>query len=202
MTIIRALMLRTLCLAVLGLPSASSAGAAIPALDRTFSTSGHPKANRLAITLQLPASWVWKEASRPHVVQTFADSAANRNCNLLVRSLPNVVARKDVAAAIEEMGVGTALPAGLALVRKAATNLDGLPAVMAVSTGTFSSGGLEMTAMVSQFATIYRGDFIALTCTSRLSGANDGERMREDSTLYSLIANSLVITNQWTDKTW
>jgi hypothetical protein len=198
---IRALALRTLCAAALGLQAVPSAVAAIPALDKVFSSAGHPKADGLSVTLRLPASWVWKEGTRPHVVHSFGEAGTGRNCNLIVRRLPDPVARKDVAATLDDMAIGSELPAGLTLMRKAATTLDGLPAQTVVSSGTVSSGGIEIAAMAAQFATIYRQDFIILTCLSRLAGADDRQRMREDSTLYSLVANSLVIENQWTDRT-
>jgi hypothetical protein len=178
------------------IPRASSADS-----YTSFSTEGHPKAQGLGITLKNPSSWVAREGERPHIVKKFVDSENGQICLLTIAKLP-----AGIPYAISEFqhsDLIDALPEGAEFLFGALTKLDSLPAMQIGYKMTQEQAGTPITTYGVMYATAYDRKIIQMICgVFALSDTPSlRHRFSKYQPLYQIVANSLVVQNQWSSST-
>ena len=167
-----------------------------------FSTTKHPKALGLNITLRYPVSWNAREGNRPNVVQNFRNTSNDgfAGCSLLIIASPEIISKADALAAVEAKTLRKSVPSNAIFIFSKTTKLDGLPAGILAYKLTQQYAGLELTSYFQDYITFYDNKLIQLTCS--VGDQSDSRELSDRFEAYSqsvflLIAGSMVVQNQW-----
>lgn len=99
---------------------------------RTFKVDGHPKAKGAKFSIEIPASWEWKEGKRPNIVQLFGGGLQNGlipYAEIMVKNFSDskrgAFAELTAKEASDPQNLQGFIPKGAKYVRSGITNLDG-----------------------------------------------------------------------------
>jgi hypothetical protein len=106
---------------------------AIPNSDlKKFTVNGHPKAKGAKFSIEMPASWEWKEGKRPNIVQLFGGGLQNGlipYAEIMVKKFSDskrgAFAELTAKEASNPQNLQGFIPKGAKYVRSGITNLDG-----------------------------------------------------------------------------
>ncbi len=169
----------------------------------TFDTASRDKSKGLDLTLRYPMSWEAKEGRRPNIVQVFV-SKNGRGEESIVFGVKEISLSDgqlyDSSELFSDESIQDMLPPYSTFVSANRINLDGQPGcVVEFDTQQQTAVG-DIVSINTQYITYYDGKLIYILCSlSALGPERDqlNERHKKYAQLFKLIANSLVIRNQY-----
>jgi len=172
-----------------------------------FRTKAHPKAHGLDIQVEYPKSWKLREGKRPHVVQFFRSQNGHGAVmmSLLIQSLPDEVAKEltneDLKTLFADKNeIESMAPEGAKVLNSKSIVLDNQNGAMLVFEIETQRLDLKQKMLSHQYMTMYDKKFIILNLAARdTKGDTEGlnEIFQKHEKLFWLIANSLIIQNQY-----
>ena len=172
-----------------------------------YRTKGHPKAKGLDVQIEYPKSWKPREGKRPHVVQFFRSQNGHGAVmmSLLIQSLPDEVAKeltnKDLKTLFADKNeIESMAPEGAKVLNSKSIVLDNQNGAMLVLEIEKQRLDLKQKMLSHQYMTMYDKKFIILNLAVRdTKGDTEGlnEIFQKHKKLFWLIANSLIIQNQY-----
>ena len=194
---------------------------------QSFTSKDHPKAKGLEVELVVPRSWTQHEGRRPNVVQvlrshpaqgiasvvvgvrdTVADIEARTGEPMGAEAIRELESRAGGEAMIEEALLDAKSSSntrtngeGPTMVQAEKTTLDNLPALHTLETRTIRQTGLSVPVYEHGYLVAYERYTISLVLgfakRPEQSEATFREMHERWRPLLRLIANSLVVQNQW-----
>jgi hypothetical protein len=189
--------------------AAQSADLAREFLDgnrKTFSTDGHPKAKGVNFTIAYPSSWAAAEGERPNIVQKFVSNGGRglESAVIITKELPlppgTVLTKQDLRSLFTLSELRGWVPDGAVFVGAQSTEIEGVPAGILeyVARGERAGVGLQ----IHTWALNFISGKILVQIQFGVSGSAESEhdvsrRMAALKPLFVLIANSIVLPNEW-----
>lgn len=169
-----------------------------------FSSKDNPKAKGLDFHLDLPKSWLAKEANRPNIVQKFISQNGHGSAMImiLVLSLPDVnnVTEEDVKEITRSDEMKDMLPENAQFIDGGFIKIDNLPGYD--QEYKISNMGLdkEVITHTKAYNVYYKNKMISIQCS--VVSPKDEERNTDSifmkyKELFKLVAGSLVVQSQW-----
>ncbi len=171
-----------------------------------FSTKGNPKAKGLTVSLEHPKSWRAMDGDRPNIVQKFVSDSGRglEFATISVRALPSGVTptKDDLDGAFSAEGLKDMVPAGARIIETKRTKIDNQPAGYCVYVLADERANLKMILRVQTYVVYYRGYMIFFAFSVGDSDRKDSgqkleARSRQFAPLYHLMANSIIIHDQY-----
>lgn len=171
-----------------------------------FSTKGNPKAKGVDLSLEYPKSWRAIDGDRPNIVQKFVSDSGRglEFATISVRALPAGVTptKDDIDETFSPEGLKDMVPAGARIVESKRTKIDGQPAGYCAYLLADERATLKMLLRVQNSVVYYRGHVVFVAFTIGDSDAKGSvekveARARQFASLFQLMANSVIIHNQY-----
>jgi hypothetical protein len=173
----------------------------------TYRTKNHPKAKDLNIQIEYPKSWEPREGKRPHIVQFFRSQNGHGivMMSLQINPLPEEVTKnlsEEETANIfnDKSEIEAMAPKGSIVIESKPIIIDNQKGGLLVYEIKQQRLDLVHKMISQQYMTVYKKDFIILNIGLRDTTGND-EKLNKDyqknKKLFWLIANSLIIQNQY-----
>ena len=182
-------------------------------LECKYSTSGHPKARGLVVSVRYPAGWERAERERPHIVQKFSERRANalatRGASILIADVPELAqisedevygelsAMQDPAGEFREM-----FPPGAQILSVRVTKYDGAPGLLCEYVMQSERAGMQLEIRTICHMVFYRGNLIVLECSvGGPAGSPEIPSLFEESrVLFMRMGNSVVLHDKWRER--
>jgi hypothetical protein len=173
---------------------------------KRYRTSGHPKAKGVDLSLEFPKSWRAIEGDRPNVVQKLVSEAGRglEFVTISIRALPSGVTftNKDIDETFSADGLKDMAPAGARIIESRRTKIDNQPAGYCVYLIADERANTKMLLRVQHYAVYYSGYLIFVSFSIGDLDRENAVRMidnkaRQFTPLFQLIANSIIIHNQY-----
>jgi hypothetical protein len=173
----------------------------------TYRTKGHPKAQDLDIQIEYPKSWKPREGKRPHIVQFFRNNYGHGNVmmSLIIRSFPPDIANNLSDKELSDFFVTkdereSMVPEGFKVLNSEPIVLDNQQGSLLILEANLQRMDMKQKFLVHQYTTIYDKKIIMLQLKVRNTTGTDETLTKEyqkNKKLFWLIANSLIIQNQY-----
>ena len=173
-----------------------------------FSTAGHPKAKGVNMSLYYPRSWVAQEGERPNIVQKFVGKGQDALAIALIHiSSPPFPAGTSISPSeLEEIltpdNLKDMLPDGATLISAKSTKIDGLPAGILEYSQRLENAGMTLKGQSISYIFVVGTTMIQFQCSVLSAPTSSSHalasRMDEFKPLFFLMANSIVLADQWT----
>jgi hypothetical protein len=167
----------------------------------TFSSKGHPKAAGLDATFAIPPGWAPTKDGGSNFVVNFQNASAEAYCTFAVVDMGRHFDRAEAERSFIDSGMRGLVPAQANILDVRSFNLNGLPAGKISFAVDQVANGETQHLTLAKFVIASSPWVAALTC-----GAGNSGKARIPSKdfaaylpLFDLIAQSLVIHNQWVD---
>lgn len=165
---------------------------------KKFDAKNHPKAKKINLTIEYPASWVAKEGERPNIVQKFSKKDQSNKfieVSLMIFDVPNETPLNDISC----KDILNEMYKTLKHIKSEKTKLENEEAAWGIFVQENERAGIKIKAKQVIFLVLYKDKLI------QISGAVAGEA--KDQTiekefelylpLFIRIANSLVLQDKW-----
>lgn len=169
-----------------------------------FNSKGNEKAKGLEFHLDLPQSWLAKDANRPNIVQKFISQNGHGSAMImiLVLSSPEFsnLSDKDVKELAQTENMKDMLPQNAQFINGGFIKIDNLP-------GVFQEFKLQQTQIENEllmhtinFNLYYKDKMISVQCSivsTKNEEKNTDSIFMKYKELFKLVAGSLFINSQW-----
>ncbi|MEI6656395.1 MAG: hypothetical protein WCP45_16655 [Verrucomicrobiota bacterium] len=169
-----------------------------------FSTDKHAKAKGLNMTISYPNSWVAKEGNRPNILQKFVSNGGTGTelFMIITKSLPGgaTLSNEEAKALFTEESLKEFLPEGSNFISGRPTKIEGLPAGIVEFSNRTERAGMIIEQHIISYIFCSGSTMVQIQCavTSLPGGKITAkEQMEEMRPLFTLIANSVVLPDQW-----
>jgi hypothetical protein len=174
----------------------------------TFTTEGHPKAKSVNFKISYPNSWAAAEGERPNIVQKFVSEGGNglEMAMIITKELPipagMVVTKEDMRELFAASGLSEMLPAGAEFIDSQSTEIEATPAGILEYRMNGDRAGISL--MIHAWTLNFIYEKILVQVQFQVGGPAGGrkevnQRMAEFKPLFTLMANSIVFPDKWTD---
>ena len=202
-------------LSLLGLIcSATCFGQPIPAEEFVrgdklkFNSKDHPKARGIELSIEYPRSWRALEGERPNILQKFVSESGRglEMAIITIKALPLPVGVTPSKNELEDIfspeGLKEMVPAGGKFIEAKKTKIDNQPAGFFVYLLPMERANLKLLMSIQSYVFYFRGNLVYVAFQV---GEVDGERAassvgvkaRRFAPLYQLMANSIIVHNQY-----
>jgi hypothetical protein len=181
-----------------------------PMLGHQYSTSGHPKAKGLVVTVKYPTGWEAAEGERPNIVQKFSEKRSDgltRMAGLAIHHLPEEMAlipqdelyaelssMKNPAQELKEM-----FPPNTRIMSASVTKYDGAPGLLCVYVMQAERAGCRLEMHTVQHMVFHKGKLLIFECS--VGGLADSPGIpslfQESKRLFIMMGNSIVLQDKW-----
>jgi len=172
---------------------------------KVYKTSNHPKAKNTDWQIRVPMSWKAIEGNRPNIIQKFVSDNGSglQMMLLLVKDIPvpngSIISQEEINNFFSEQEIKSIVPEDGNFISYKKMNFDGFNGGML----EFEQEGkqLDMTNKVRmiQYMFIYKGKLYSLQTMvlSSDSKTDLSDSMQKYFTLFQLVANSIVVNDQY-----
>jgi hypothetical protein len=179
----------------------------VDGFKRVYETKGNAKAKGLNVRITVPLSWALSEGERPNIVQKFKSEGGHGRDEVLIliknMPLPDGFAwkKEDLEETFAPENLVEFVPDGATAIKTKSIVLDGQPAGLLTYEQIIQRLDQKLFLREELFVTAYGNHLLML------QGINGGmldeqdavrERFKKLQPTYSLIANSLVLMDQYT----
>ena len=128
--------------------------------QQKFSSAGHPKSNRLEVTMRLPYSWRQEEADRPNIVSkwTNQDGSGDMVIMMTIMDVGYPVTRDDLDTVVADDDWGWFLPEGSELIEGKVVTLDRQPGVQIDMRSTIEKSRYRRPSAVADICGVHRDE--------------------------------------------
>lgn len=171
----------------------------------TFATRNHAKAKGIDLTISYPSSWAAEEGERPNIVQKFVSEQGHglELGLILIMDLPggSAMSIEEQRSALAPDELRDMLPEGATFLNAKPTKIEGLPAGIVEYSMQMERAGMELFIHAWSIYFIHKDALVSVQF--QVTGQADSrseisDRMTEFRPLFSLIANSIVLPQLWT----
>ena len=179
-------------------------------LGHQYSTSGHPKAKGLVVTVKYPVGWEAAEGERPNIVQKFSEKRSDgltRMAGLAIHHLPEEMARipqDELYAELSSMGnpaqeLKEMFPPNARIMSASVTKYDGAPGLLCVYVMQRERAGFRFEMHTVQHMVFHRGKLLLFECSvGGLAGSTGIPSLfQESQRLFIMMGNSIVLQDKW-----
>ena len=171
-----------------------------------FNTSGHAKAKGLKMTIAYPNSWAAEEGERPNIVQKFVSDGGRglEGALIITKTLPLPPGTKVTEQELKEFFAPAEMkgmvPDGATFLGGKLTKIEGLPAGMIEYSMRQERAGMTIYTRTIAFIFIHGSTMVQLQCFVGALPTTPtalAQRMAEFMPLFTLMANSIVLEDEW-----
>jgi hypothetical protein len=169
----------------------------------TFKTKGHPKSKNTDWQIKVPKSWKAEQADRPNIIQKFTSDygAGNQSIMLMVKELPKgyKLSKEELNDLFTEKEMKEMAIDGGKFISFTKMILDNNVGGMIEYEQTVERLDFEMKIRMVQFMFIRGDKWYSLQCSvgSAKTDIDLSSEMKEYLPLYKLVANTLVVNDQY-----
>jgi hypothetical protein len=177
-----------------------------------FSTDAHPKSKGINMVLSYPNSWLAMEGERPNIVQkVVSDGGKGLEMALIItKTIPfpagTEISESELIEFFTPAEMKGMVPPGATFIHAKPTKIEGLPAGILEYSMRQERAGISIDAQIISYIFIYGTTMVQLQCivsTGQLTTpAVLARKMDDFKPLFSLIANSIVLRDRWSDQTF
>lgn len=167
-----------------------------------FKTDGTGKSLGLKLSVDYPKSWAGQDGKRPHIVQKFTgEFSQSKNVVFLIQVVPleNEERRIEILSAVDNpYDFKGSLPSEATFINGGKCKVDALNGAFYVYKMSRSNDLLTVFTKSKSYNFVYKDKWITLLFMA--SGGTEEETdtfFAKVNPLFSLIANSFVLYNQW-----
>lgn len=170
---------------------------------KTYSSAGDKKSHGLEINFNYPESWGGEPGKRPNTLYqvTSKNGLGFESCNLLIRNIPIEISNEidnNSNILFEHSTLASFVPSGRKIVSIKNTKIDGIPAGVIETSFTSENAGLFGYINNINYITYYDKKLISLNCMTYSEDKKKSDiQYRNNSGLFNVIANSIIIMNRW-----
>ncbi len=169
-----------------------------------FSTDGSGKSNGLKLHLKYPKSWSALDGERPHIVKKFLQPGGDALFLIMVQSQDSNFTQIEIDELFTAEGLKYAMPTGATFISSnSKLKIESLKAGSIEYTTINTRGELTLYGHCLNYLFVYKQHLITLQCfVSSTTGESTQAIDKKFYTLkplFSMVFNSLVLDNVWTD---
>lgn len=168
----------------------------------TFKTKGHSKSKNTDWQVNIPKSWNQKEGIRPNIIKKFTSEYGDglETVTLMVKDLPKNYepSQKELLDFFPENGLKKTVPTGAKFISGKRVTLDNNIGGMLEIEQKMERVDISLKLRILQFSFYKKSKMYILQCG--VGGKEDEDlnnRLQKFLPLYRLIANSLVVNDQY-----
>ena len=173
-----------------------------------FNSKSHPKAKGIELSIEYPRSWSALEGERPNIVQKFV-SESGRGLEMAIITIkplplpPSVtLSKEDLDEVFSPQGLREMLPQGANLIESKKTKIDDQTAGYCFYLLPSERANLKLLMSVQSYVFFYQGNLVFVAFqVSEVDGEKAalsvGAKVRRFETLFRLMANSIIVHNQY-----
>lgn len=168
----------------------------------TFESRGNEKAKNVDFQLDIPQSWLAKEANRPNIIQKFICQNGNGSSAIMVSvfSLANNISEEFIKELAQDKEIKDLLPPDSKFLDGGFIKIDNLPGVFQEFKVAQIQVNKEVIMRAISYNIYYLNKLISIQCSV---AAYKEKEKKTDSIfmkyrkLFDLVAGSLVVQDQW-----
>jgi len=168
-----------------------------------YNSLGSGKSSGLKISFNYPSAWKAVEGNRPHIVKKFIDIDDEIGTILYVKKFENAFSKDQIKTELSDQYLITsANENGIYLRHDNKIKIDGLPAATMEYKNYDSKMGINLIMFTVSYVSFYNNylfylQFSVSSDNNEMNEKELKEKFEKYKTLFNLIANSIVILNQW-----